>query len=135
MLGVETASMANAALWTVVCLLLQGLAQLLLHWITPYDDWKEISNGNTAAAIVVAAQAIAIALILYHAVIGNETIVQAIIWGIVGILLTVGSYVLFELATPKINIGEKIREGNAAVALVAAALMLMTAIIVSGAIS
>ena len=51
-------------------------------------------------------------------------VLSSVIFGIIGILMMIGGYWLFELLTPKLNVQKELCEKNTAVALVVAALLL-----------
>jgi uncharacterized membrane protein YjfL (UPF0719 family) len=55
---------------------------------------------------------------LWHGVVGS------LVFGILGILLLLGGYWLFELVTPHLDVQKELREKNLAVAIVVAALLL-----------
>lgn len=68
---VDISSLANAALYSVLGLLIFGLFWLLIVWLTPFSIRKEIEDDqNTSLGIILGAVIIGISLIVSAAVAG-----------------------------------------------------------------
>jgi putative membrane protein len=68
---VDVSSLANAAIYSVLGLLIFGLFWLLIVWLTPFSIRKEIEDDqNTSLGIILGAVIIGIALIISAAVAG-----------------------------------------------------------------
>ena len=61
--------------------------------------------------------------------------ISAIIFGLIGIVLTIIGYKLFDIAATKIDVQKELCEKNIAVAIVVAAIIIGVAIVVSSAIT
>lgn len=57
-------------------------------------------------------------------------VVASVVFGILGIVLLLASFFLFELLTRKLDVEEELKKGNVAVAVVVGALLLAVAYIV-----
>lgn len=64
-----------------------------------------------------------------------ELLGAALVWSLLGIIVLIIGYKLFDLATPRVHFDEQLNKGNMAVAIVIAALLLGVAIVVHAAIS
>lgn len=64
-----------------------------------------------------------------------ELLGAALVWSVLGIIVLIIGYKLFDLATPRVKFDEQLNKGNMAVAIVIAALLLGVAIVVHAAIS
>lgn len=58
-------------------------------------------------------------------------LVGSFVFGLLGLLLLVGGFKVFEWITPKLDVEDQLQKGNMAVAVVVAALLLALAYIVS----
>jgi uncharacterized membrane protein YjfL (UPF0719 family) len=67
----DVAALANAAIYSVLGLLIFGLVWMLIVWLTPFSIRKEIEDDqNTSLGIILGAVIIGIALIISAAVAG-----------------------------------------------------------------
>lgn len=67
----DIAALANAAIYSVLGLLIFGVFWLLIVWLTPFSIRKEIEDDqNTALGIILGAVIIGIAMIISAAVAG-----------------------------------------------------------------
>ena len=60
----EAYMIASTILWTFVGLLMMWGGYKFFAWLSPFDDWEEIKNGNVAVAVFFAGVFIGIALII-----------------------------------------------------------------------
>jgi len=88
---------------------------LLFTLLTRYNDWEEIAKGNMAASMALGGKVFGVANIVHFAVRSNDTMMQTGIWGLIGLLLLLVIYQVFEWITPKLNINNEIASGNKAV--------------------
>lgn len=89
--------------------------------LTPWAAWAQETSGGVPAP----RQAIAVTW-------GN--LVASVIYGIVGVVLLIGAYYLYELVTPYSVRKELVEDQNIAIGLVVAAVILGMAIIIAAAI-
>ena len=67
----DVAALANAAVYSVLGLLIFGLFWLLIVWLTPFSIRKEIEDDqNTSLGIILGAVIIGISMIISAAVAG-----------------------------------------------------------------
>ena len=67
----DIAAIASAAIYSLLGLLMFGLAWILIVWLTPFSIRKEIEvDQNTSLGIILGAVIIGIALIISSAVAG-----------------------------------------------------------------
>jgi putative membrane protein len=67
----DVAALANAAIYSVLGLLIFGIFWLLIVWLTPFSIRKEIEDDqNTSLGIILGAVIIGIAMIISAAVAG-----------------------------------------------------------------
>ena len=67
----DVAALANAAIYSVLGLLIFGLVWMLIVWLTPFSIRKEIEDDqNTSLGIILGAVIIGISLIISAAVSG-----------------------------------------------------------------
>jgi putative membrane protein len=67
----DVAALANAAIYSVLGLLIFGVFWLLIVWLTPFSIRKEIEDDqNTSLGIILGAVIIGIAMIISAAVAG-----------------------------------------------------------------
>lgn len=85
---------------------------------TKYKDWDEILNGNHAVALSVGGKIVGISIVLAFSIYNSGTILDTVIWGLVGILLQMVTYFLFELFTRKFSVEEQLKKGNISVAII-----------------
>lgn len=78
--------------------------------LTKYDDWKQIQQGNAAAALALGGKVLGVGNIMRFAITSNSSITDTVIWGTVGMVLMLMVYLMFEWLTPKININQEIGE-------------------------
>lgn len=104
-------TLAYFAVFSVVTL----ITILLFTLLTRYNDWEEIAKGNMAASMALGGKVFGVANIVHFAIRSNDTMVQTGIWGLIGLLLLLVIYQVFEWITPKLNINNEIASGNKAV--------------------
>ncbi|WLR42325.1 DUF350 domain-containing protein [Bacillus carboniphilus] len=111
------------------------LCMWLFEKITPYDDFKQIKDGNSAVAIQFTGKIIGIGYIMNSAVATNDSLLSAAVWGLIGFILMVIGYFAFELFTPKLNVKKEIESGKVSVSIISLAISIVIALITAGAIS
>ncbi|WP_148358488.1 DUF350 domain-containing protein [Peribacillus simplex] len=126
-------------LLTLYYFVVLGFVSIACMWIfaklTPYKDFELIRNGNIAVAIQFAGKILGITHIMSVAVNTNDSLLGAAVWGIIGFILMVVGYFIFEIATPKLDVRKEIEKGKVSVGIIAASISLAISFIISGAIS
>lgn len=117
-----------------VVIVVAGLAAFALL-TSKYRDWEEIQNGNRAVALSVGGKIVGICIILAFAVYNSFAIRETLIWGIVGVVLQLVAYLLFELLTVKFSVQEELKKGNIAVAVVSFSVSVGLAVVIGASIT
>src|SRR3954453_8140766 len=80
---------------------------------TRFSEWELIKAGNTAVALKLWGKVIGLAITLYTVWGGSVSLLDAVIWGLIGIATQVVAYLIIEyVLTPKTNLASKVEEGN-----------------------
>lgn len=119
----------------VVCAAILLISFFVIESTTKYKDWEEIKSGNVAVSLATGGKLLGMAIILHSAISSTDTIGETAIWGVVGLVMLIIVYFLFNLFTPKIDIDKAIGEGNVAVALLSAFMSVVFSFIIGGSIS
>lgn len=116
-----------------------GLSGLLLIigvltfvYTTKTKEFALIAQGNKAAGIVIAGRTLGLAIILNSAIANSISLVDLVIWAIVGIITQVVANFLAESLTPKFNIGEALESDNVAVAIALAGMFISIGLVIAG---
>ncbi|MFF2909106.1 DUF350 domain-containing protein [Paenibacillus sp. NPDC057934] len=87
--------------------------------VTKYNCWEEIRKGNVSAAMATGGKIFGICNILRFSIQAGASIYETMKWSVVGFLLLLLAYFLFEFLTPVFSIDEEIAADNRAVGLTA----------------
>ncbi|PLS15801.1 DUF350 domain-containing protein [Bacillus sp. M6-12] len=95
-------------------LIILGLIAFALT--TRFSERKLIAEGNLAVALKLWGKAIGLAIIIYTVWSGSTSLMDAFIWGLIGIVVQVVAYLIIEyVLTPKINLASEVEKGNVAI--------------------
>lgn len=103
--------------------------------LTRYNDWEEIKKGNLAAGMTLGGKIFGVGNILHFAIRSNDTLIQTTLWGIIGLILLMLVYLLYEWLTPNLNVNEEIGSGNKAVGFISMAFSITFSFIIGACIS
>jgi putative membrane protein len=98
-----------------------GLFLLLLGIIvfsltTKFSERELIKQGNIAVALKLWGKGLGLAIVIFTVWASSVSLLDAFIWGLVGIVTQVVSYYIIEyILTPKTNLAKKVEEGNTAI--------------------
>ena len=118
-----------------------GLGLIILGLIafaftTKFSEWELIKAGNTAVALKLWGKVIGLAITLYTVWGGSVSLLDAFIWGLVGIITRVIVYLIIEyILTPKTDLAKKVEEGNIAVGFSLFAAGITVGLVVAGSLS
>ncbi|MRN55912.1 DUF350 domain-containing protein [Paenibacillus monticola] len=87
--------------------------------VTKYNCWEEIRKGNVAVAMATGGKIFGICNILRFSIQAEVSIYETMKWSVVGFLLLLLAYFLFEFLTPVFSIDDEIAADNRAVGLIA----------------
>ncbi|WP_456274116.1 DUF350 domain-containing protein [Bacillus sp. AK031] len=102
-------SYAGASLF----LLFIGL--LLFELTTKNEKFKMIGQGNAAAAMVIGGKMLGLAIVIGSAVANSISLMDMMIWGVIGIIFQILAHILAEVATIRFSIRDAIDQDNRAV--------------------
>jgi len=103
-----------AHLGTGAVLMLLGLT--VFAFTTKFSEVKLIKAGNIAVALKLWGKAIGLGIVIYTVWAGSVNLLDAFIWGLVGIAAQVLAYWIVEFAlTPKTDLAKEVEKGNLAI--------------------
>lgn len=119
---------------TGLLLILLGL--IAFAFTTKFSEKKLISEGNMAVALKLWGKAIGLAIIIYTVWSSSVSLLDAFIWGLVGIIVQVVVYLVIEvILRPSFNVEKKIEEGNVAVGFSLFSLAIVVGIVVAASLT
>jgi Predicted membrane protein len=116
-------------------LLIVLLTIFIFTRVTKYNDWKEIAEGNTAAALALGGKVLGVANIIRFSVLSSTGAAETIFWGLTGAVMLILVYLLFEWLTPKLNVNREIASRNTAVGLLSMIFSVAASFIIGASIS
>ncbi|SET87316.1 DUF350 domain-containing protein [Paenibacillus sp. NFR01] len=102
--------------------------------VTKYNCWEEIRRGNVAVAMATGGKIFGICNILRFSIDAGVSIYETMKWSVVGFLLLLLAYFLFEFLTPVFSIDEEIAKDNRAVGLTAMLISVSLSYVIGAAI-
>lgn len=103
-----------------VALALLGLYVLAYTRSTPYEEIALVRKGNVGAAVALAGGLIGYAIVLSRATTYSTGIVDAVVWGLIGLVIQIAGHRALSLALPRLY--TDIEDGELAPAIVKAGL-------------
>ncbi|WP_201716162.1 DUF350 domain-containing protein [Rossellomorea arthrocnemi] len=83
---------------------------------TKFSEATLIREGNIAVALKLWGKAIGLAIVIYTVWANSLNLLDAFIWGLIGIATQVIAYWIIEyVLTPRTNLAKKVEEGNIAI--------------------
>jgi putative membrane protein len=114
----ELELMKTAAYYSVSLLaLIVFLA--IFETVTKYKNWEEIKKGNIAVALATGGKIFGVANIFRHSIEYSDSLLMMLGWGVLGFVLLLFSYFIFEFLTPSFKVDEEIARDNRAVGFIA----------------
>lgn len=110
----ENIIVITAARYSVV-ILCTVVFLAIFELVTSYKNWEEIKKGNFAVAMATGGKLFGITTIFRYSIEHNDTLLQSIGWGVLGFILLLLGYFIFEFLTLTIKIDKEIGDGNKAV--------------------
>ena len=99
---------------TGAVLMMLGLT--VFAFTTKFSEVQLIKAGNMAVALKLWGKAIGLGIVIYTVWAGSVNLLDAFIWGLVGIATQVVAYWIVEyLLTPKTNLAAEVEKGNLAI--------------------
>lgn len=83
---------------------------------TKFSELKLIQEGNVAVALKLWGKAIGLAIVIYTVWADSVNLLDAFLWGLVGIATQVIAYWIIEfILTPKMHLADEVEKGNKAI--------------------
>ena len=108
---------------------------VLFELITKYNVWQEIKNGNVAVALATGGKIFGVCNIFRFSILNNDTFLYSILWAILGFVLLVFAYFLFELLTPFFKVEGEIERGNRAVGLLSMMILVSLSFVIGACVT
>ncbi len=86
--------------------------------VTRYRAWDEIKAGNVAVALAIGGKIFGVANIFRFSITHHNTLWTSLMWGVIGFLLLLSAYFIFEYLTPKFKVDQELEKGNIAVGVI-----------------
>lgn len=99
----------------IVIVILQFGGMFIFSLMTPFNDMEELNRGNKAVGLALGGKFLATAIILGVAAYTNSSIWHLALWFIIGYLMLILTYWMFEWVTPGVKLADQLKEGNVAV--------------------
>lgn len=115
-------------------LIILGLAAFALT--TKFSERQLIKEGNMAVALKLWGKVIGLGITLYTVWGSSVNLLDAFIWGLIGIVTQVVAYWIIEyILTPKTNLAKKVEEGNMAIGFSLFAAGITVGLVVAGSLT
>ncbi|WP_078391874.1 DUF350 domain-containing protein [Shouchella patagoniensis] len=89
----------------------------IFETVTSYSNWEEIKRGNIAVAMATGGKIFGVANIFASSIQQSDSLLMMLLWGVVGFVLLLFSYFIFEFLMPGFKVDEEIGNDNRAVGL------------------
>ncbi|TYR81657.1 DUF350 domain-containing protein [Priestia megaterium] len=133
---IEWSSIGSFLAHVGVGLFLLFIGIILFELTTKFNDRELIRKGNVAVALKLWGKGIGLAIVIYTVWSNSFNLLDATIWGIVGIVTQIAAYWIIEfIMTPKTNLAQKVEEGNVAVGFTLFAAAIAVGLIVAGSLT
>lgn len=141
----QGSNIINFLIYLAVALPLLGLGITIFRWSTPYKEFQLLGKGShshdllsrcaaQAAAYDLGGKAIGLALVMASAIFHSVSILDLIIWGIIGIIFQVLVFYVFGFFTA-FKVVEEIPQGNTAVGFFSFCMSIATGLLMAALIS
>ncbi|KAA9017971.1 DUF350 domain-containing protein [Niallia endozanthoxylica] len=109
---------------------------VVFAFTTRFSEWQLIKEGNMAVALKLWGKVIGLAITLYTVWGGSVNLLDAFIWGLIGIITQVVVYLIIEyVLTPGTNLEKKVEEGNMAIGFSLFAAGITVGLVVAGSLT
>ena len=141
----QWSSFVNFLIYLVVSVPLLLIGIKIFMWQTPYNEMQVIKEAASCDTDIKDEAGIAVAhslggkvggqaLVMASAVFHSVSVLDLVIWGVIGIIFQVLVYYVFEKLTP-FKVDEEVGKGNIAVGIFSARLSFATGLILAALIS
>ncbi|AIQ63205.1 membrane protein [Paenibacillus stellifer] len=91
----------------------------LFEMVTRYNCWEEIRKGNVAVSMATGGKIFGLCNVMRFSIQSGSSIYETMKWSLVGFVLLLAAYLMFEFLTPFMSIDKEIAADNRAVGLTA----------------
>ena len=133
---ISSASFFNflAHVGTGVVLILLGLTVFMMT--TKFSERELIKEGNIAVALKLWGKMIGLGIVLYTVWGSSVNLLDAFIWGLIGIVTQVVAYWIIEFVlTPKTSLAKQVEQGNMAIGFSLFAAGIVVGLVVAGSLT
>uniref|UniRef100_UPI0009E499F2 DUF350 domain-containing protein n=1 Tax=Paenibacillus wulumuqiensis TaxID=1567107 RepID=UPI0009E499F2 len=102
--------------------------------VTRYKCWDEIKRGNMAAAMATGGKIFGICNIMRFSIEAHSTVYESLGWSLIGFMLLLAAYFLFEFLTPVFNIDREIASDNRAIGFISMIISISLSYVIGAAI-
>lgn len=120
-------------IWWAIFFALMLVALKAFDLVTPFKVRQETREKNPAVGAVQAGLLVGMALIIYSAITNSETILMALLYAVLGLVLMLVSFYVYELISPE-QINKELDEHNLLVGYKIAGLFLAIGLVVAASI-
>lgn len=110
-------SILTTCIFYVTAMVSIVVSMIVLEWVTSYNNWEQIRDGNVSVAMATGGKIFGIANVFRFSIAHNDSYFEAFIWGGIGFLLLLAAYFIFEFLTPKFKVDREIANDNRAIGL------------------
>jgi putative membrane protein len=100
-----------------------------------YRLWEQVGQGNVAVGMTIAGKLIGLGIIAMTAITHNAGILSSLLWTAFGAFLQLLVYGLFEVSTPRLNVGRELAAGNRAVGFVSMGIFIGLSLVIAACIA
>ncbi|KGA98143.1 membrane protein [Alkalihalobacillus alcalophilus ATCC 27647 = CGMCC 1.3604] len=116
-LFLENEIMMTVAYYSIAMLALIVFLSIF-ELVTSYSNWEELKRGNVAVALATAGKIFGVANIFRHSIEQSDRILTMLGWSVLGFVLMLISYFIFEFLSPSFKVDEELANNNKAVGLI-----------------
>lgn len=120
-------------IWWAVFFALVLVALKVFDVVTPFKVRQETREKNPAVGAVQAGLLVGMALIVYSAIVNSETILMALLYAVLGLVLMLVSYYVYDLMSPE-QVNKELDEHNLLVGYKIAGLFVAIGLVVAASI-
>lgn len=120
-------------IWWAVFFALVLVALKVFDLVTPFKVRQETREKNPAVGAVQAGLLVGMALIIYSAIVNSETILMALLYAVLGLVLMLVSYYVYDLISPE-QVNKELDEHNLLVGYKIAGLFVAIGLVVAASI-
>ncbi|CCQ92301.1 conserved membrane hypothetical protein [[Clostridium] ultunense Esp] len=114
----------NFLIYLLVSLVMLGLGLILFTASTKMKEFFLIGKRNKTAAMILGGKMLGLSLVLGSAIANSASLLDMILWGVIGMVAQVLIYPIAELLTVRYQISQAIEEDNEAVGILLLSLSL-----------